>query len=127
MHKILRFYNILLGVLILVSVAGLILLLSKTSPVENRLNVILLYADIFIFLMALSSLASFYLRRMFGQRELANLHFKISVREGCLLGILGVLILLLQSKRLLTLVNAGFLTAAIIFLESFLLVHDKQS
>lgn len=127
MHKFLRFYNALLGILIVAATISLYLILTKTDPAADKLYIALFYATVFVLFSSLSTLVSYHLRRIFGQRELAILHLKISCREGCLLGILAVLMLVLQANRLLSLLNASFLSIAFIFLESFFLVHDKQS
>lgn len=127
LHKILRIYIILLGIFLLASGIGLIVILNSLDPWENRTNIFLFYLDLFFLIGSASTLLSFYLRRFFGRRELLNAHFRVSLREGAMLGLLGVTVLVLQSFRILTPINAGSIGLALVFLESFFLVHDKQS
>jgi hypothetical protein len=74
----------------------------------------------------LTTIFSFYIRRLFGRREFLNHYLSISAREGIWLGLIMVTSLYLASKNLFSWINAGFLVLAFLFLESYLLARKKR-
>ncbi|HYE22228.1 MAG TPA: hypothetical protein VD998_01415 [Verrucomicrobiae bacterium] len=116
-----------LGILLVLSLAGLTYTILKLSPDQNgTVNIAIFYTLIFLISFCSATLIGFLLRRRFGVREFLTQHLRISIRQGLWLAILITCSFLLQSLRLFSWTNSLLLAGALIFLESFFLANDKK-
>ena len=107
----------------------MIWLVTKTNPYQPQpfLYLGLFYLIAFTLSFSFAAVIGFFLRRRFGVRELAALHFTVSVRQAALIAVTAVASLVLQSFRLFSWINMGLLLLALIFLEFFFITNQKNS
>lgn len=123
MKKTIKFYTAVLYAALIASILLLALIVSQLDPTSSLFAQFLFYTDLFVFVLSLSTLFSFYLRKMIGQPEQVNNYLKTAFRQGIWFGILIVVSMILQSFGLFSLLNAVFLVIALVFLESYFLYN----
>lgn len=104
---------------------SVLILINNTSP-DRVGNILLFYFFVFCLLFCVFTVLAFYLRRMFGQRELQNLYLRLSAREGLWLTIIFVGSLFLLSHKFFSWLNAVLLVLIFVFLESYLLSKNNN-
>ncbi|MEO8065650.1 MAG: hypothetical protein ABI643_02235 [Candidatus Doudnabacteria bacterium] len=103
---------------------GLAVFSNSLGP-DRSGNVILFYFLAAVFTFSLLTLAGFFIRRRFGQRELLNHYLSQSVRQGIWFTLLIILSLFLLSKGMFSWLSGGLLVLTLFFLESYLLTKNK--
>ena len=126
MQKI-KIYIILHSICALMLLFGLFFLINSTAP--TRLGDILLFYVVSAGLtFSLTTLIGFYLRKMFGRRELISNYYSLSARQAIWFMVLVCASLFLLNQKLFTWINAGLLVLTLVFLEAYLLTkNDRQS
>ncbi|HEV8601279.1 MAG TPA: hypothetical protein VGQ87_01635 [Patescibacteria group bacterium] len=123
MRKTIQFYTAVLYAALAASVLLLVLIVSQLDPTGSTFSLILFYFDLFIFVLSLSTLLSFHMRKLIGQPEQINNYLKTGFRQGIWFAMLIVVSMILQSFGLFSLFNAIFLVVALVFLESYFLYN----
>lgn len=121
MRNRLKAFNLLLGILLVLSAIGLVLILKFLDPFRSWLSVVLFYLTLSIFAVSLATFTGFKIRDIFGQKEKAGYYFLISLRQALWFSILIISSLILQSFGLFNFLNAIILVLAFTFLESYFL------
>jgi hypothetical protein len=122
-----KIFTILLFILFIASGISLVYVVNELDPDASTVNPYLFYGAAFLTGFFLTTLLGFWARRYFGQRELLQKHFYISLRQGVWFGVLVVVALILQSFRLFTWINSLLLILALLFLEFYFLALEKKS
>jgi hypothetical protein len=104
---------------------GLFFLLTSTTP-ERLSDILLFYAVIAGLTFSLTTLIAFYLRKLFGRRELLNYYYKLSVRQGIWFTILVLSSLYLLTQGLFNWINTGLIILTLVFLEGYLLTKNDR-
>lgn len=114
----------------LLAVIGTVMLVLYTSPYLDQnpddkvmINVILLNASLFLSLTGIFTLFLFYLRRKASGNELLGAHLGVSFRQGLLLSISVIALLVLQSFRILTWWDGLLAIGAIMMVELYFLAR----
>jgi hypothetical protein len=123
LRKTIQFYTAVLYAALAASVLLLVLIVSQLDPTGSTFSLILFYFDLFIFVLSLSTLLSFHMRKLIGQPEQINNYLKTGFRQGIWFAMLIVVSMILQSFGLFSLFNAIFLVVALVFLESYFLYN----
>lgn len=125
MQKI-KIYLILLSVLLVLGLISLVLIVNTYAP-DKLSSIVLFYFLVFLTIFAAATIAGFYIRRLFGQREFLGSYASSASRQGVWLGLIFVISLLLMHNGLFTWINAALMVATFVFLESYLLTIDKSN
>ena len=121
-----KIYIILHSICALLLLFGLFFLINSTAPARFS-DILLFYAVSAGLTFSLAALIGFYVRKMFGRRELINYYYMLSVRQAVWFVILVCASLFLLNQKLFTWVNAGLLVLTLVFLEAYLLTkNDRQ-
>lgn len=123
----------ILRFIILVSLFGLLWFVFLKSPYKNQesselivLNIVIFEIILFIFLSSIFSLFLFWIRRIGLKGRVKNpemvLFGLISTRQGILLGLCAISLLILQSFNILTWWDGMLAIGAILMLELYFLV-----
>jgi hypothetical protein len=120
-----RFFVNLAWIVALVSVIGLVILLTTVSP-DSIKNILLFYLAVFGVCMSVFTLIGFYLRRLFGSRELVERYLSLSSRQALWFSLIVMISLLLSSYQLFSWINAIFLLLVFVFLESYLIAKKPN-
>ena len=124
MQKI-KLYLIFLTVILISSLIVLAWLINAYPP--EQINYLLLFYFLVALIgFALFTLIGFYLRKLFGQRELLNTYIGSAVRQGIWLALILVTALLLVHLNLFSWINATLLVMTFVFFESYLLTKNKN-
>ena len=114
----------------LIATSAVIMLVLNTSPYRNQvpddknfLNIILLQTGIFFALAGWFSLFLFWLRRKASGNELISAHLGVSFRQGLLLAVCVVILLTLQSFRVLTWWDGLLAAGAVLMVELYFLAR----
>lgn len=99
--------------------AMFLLVILKMEP-SGSLAIMMFYISLFLALMGSLSIIGLTIRVIFLKRNVIFKEVKNSFRQAILLSFLLIIVLFLQSKRLLSLWNMVFLVIALTALESFL-------
>jgi hypothetical protein len=94
-----------------------------TSPESGMVTIILYYVSIFFFLMGLSALILFLLRKWWSHNEVIFSNVKTSVRQGFLVSTFVVSLLVLSSFSLLTWWDGLILAVSFFLIELFFKVR----
>lgn len=113
-----------------IATGAVLLLLLQTSPYrsqnpgdKNFLNIILLQTSLFLALGGWFSLFLFWLRRKASGNELLSAHLGVSFRQGLLLAICVIMLLTLQSFRVLTWWDGLLAAGAVLMVELYFLAR----
>ncbi len=124
MQKI-KFFLILLTVLLALSVIALVWISNTFSP-DSTIIIVLVYFLIALFGFSISALIGFYIRKAFGQRELLNTYIYTASRQGFWMSLILVISFYLLHLGLFTWINASLLLLTFVFFESFLLMKNRN-
>ena len=124
MHKI-KLYSVFLTVLAIIFGIALIILINILRS-DNLVNLLLFYFLIAGLVFSATTVTGYYFRRRFGVRELFNLYFSQSSRQGLWFTILILTSLFLLSRDWFTWLNASFLVLTLICLEAYLLTKKNN-
>jgi hypothetical protein len=109
---------------------SVVLLVLYTSPYQNQnpdntnpINIALLQTAIFFALGGIFSLFFFWLRRRASGNEILGAHLGVSFRQGLLLSLCIVLLLTLQSFRVLTWWDGLLAAGAVLMVELYFLAR----
>ena len=121
-HKL---YSILLIVASLAFLGGLVVLINSFGP--DRLgNILLFYFLLSGLTFCLATLVGFYVRKVFGQREMLNHYFRIAARQAGWFILLLAISLFLLSRGWFSWINATLLILTLVFLESYLITKSQK-
>lgn len=121
-----RFFVNLAWIVALVSAIGLVIVLTTVSP-DSVTNILLFYLGTFGLCLSVFTLAGFYLRRLFGSRELAEKYLSLSSRQALWFSLIVLISLLLSSYQLFSWTNAVFLLLVFVFLESYIISKNQNN
>jgi hypothetical protein len=116
----------LMRFLAVASAASIAYLIIYTSPYDNErayANVALFLGSIFIFVAALSSGFLYWLRKKAFEDEIKCVHLAVSVRQGALLALSLVALLVLQVFNVLTWWDGLLAIGAIFMVELYFLTR----
>ncbi|PIZ58608.1 hypothetical protein COY23_00330 [bacterium (Candidatus Torokbacteria) CG_4_10_14_0_2_um_filter_35_8] len=118
--------NYLLGIAfstVLCAVAFIFVIFNINPEETNSLGFILFYTSLALTLVGSFTILGFILRRIVSKNEIIFAHVGVSLRQGVLLSICVIGILLLQSSRLLSLMTGGLLISSLSLMELFFESH----
>lgn len=96
------------------------LIIFNTDPNSSGRGVILIFfISLFIGLTGFFALVGFFLRLWLSKNEVIYFHLSPSIRQGILISLCVVILLALQTLRLVNIWTAGLLVLAILSLEFF--------
>ncbi len=116
----------LLFVLLILSLAALVYVLSVFTP-DMPGSIVLFYFIVAFGGFAAATLLGFQIRKLFGQREFSKNYFTQASRQGLWLSLILVISLILLRYNLFSLINAGLLVLTFVFFESYLLTKNNRS
>lgn len=90
---------------------------------QNVLGIVLLYLSLFTFFVGVFSLFLFWLRKKSYEEDLLCEHMGVSLRQGILLSLMVVVLLLLQSFRVLVWWDALLAIGAVMMIELYFLAR----
>ena len=106
----------------LLSFGSWVYVLFNINPQEtNTLGFVFFYASLGLALIGFFSLVGFGLRKVVIRKEVDFRHVYISFRQAIFISFILVVVLLLQSQRLFTWLNAIFLVVTLVALELFII------
>lgn len=112
------------------AMAGAVLLAIYTSPYQNQdpsqkivVNVVLFEVSLFFALTGFFTLFLFWLRRKATGNEVLTTHMGVSFRQGVLLALCIILLLSLQSFRVLTWWDGLLAAGAVMMVEFYFLAR----
>ena len=105
--------------------AWVLILVSIDPNTSGFIGPLIFYVALFFALVGTFSLIGFYLRVWFSRNEVIYQHVTTSFRQGILLSVALVGVLVLQSFRYLTWWSVLLFVAAVIILELFFLSQSK--
>jgi hypothetical protein len=109
----------------LLSLAALILVINYTGPDDyGVMGKIVFYAVLGLFLTGFFSLIMLFIRRKTLGEEAAGKNARLSMRQGMLLGILAVALLVLQSFRMLVWWDGLLVVAGVFLVELYFLSRN---
>lgn len=121
MLKKINFYIALLYSVAVAALTAGVIIINNVEP--GGFNLSLFYALFLFFCFSVATLAGFYLRRRFGQRELVYDYLKTAARQGLLIGVLLTAVLIMQAHNLFSPINAFALVLALSFLEAYFITR----
>ena len=115
---------------LVVGLAASVLVVMMTSPYYNQDPEAKNFAVIVVFYLSLAVLFTgvfssflFWLRKKASSKELMNVHMGVSFRQGCLLALVMVALLALQSFRVLTWWDGLLVAGAVLMVELYFLAR----
>lgn len=121
MHRLNTILGIGLGVLTLGSGIGLVLIIIGLDPAASTSNLVLFYLDLFVLVFSITFVIGYFLRQMFGARELAHKHLRQTARQSAWFGLLASVGFILLSQNFFTWWSALLFVCCLAFLESYFL------
>ena len=116
--------------LLVVGLVAIVLVITMFSPFKgqnpserNFLSIVLFYLSLCVFLTGLFSLFLFWLRNKTSSDELTQVHMGVSFRQGLFLSIILIVILILQSFRVLTWWDGLLAVGAVLMMELYFLAR----
>lgn len=97
---------------------------QNQNPIErNFANISLFYLSLAVFMTGFFSLFLFWVKKKTSSEELLQLHMGVSFRQGLLLSIIVIVILILQSFRVLTWWDGLLAVGAVLMIELYFLAR----
>ena len=90
---------------------------------RNFTNISLFYVSLFVFMTGFFSLFLFWLKEKTSSEELIRVHMGVSFRQGLLLSIIVIVVLILQSFRVLTWWDGLLAVGAVLMIELYFLAR----
>jgi hypothetical protein len=110
---------------LIISLSALVFVIHSFAP-DRTGNIVLFYALAGLLIFSMTSIAGFYLRRLFGQPEFSGSYAAGASRQGLWLSLILIISLILLRHNLFTWINGGLLTLTFIFFESYLLTRSSK-
>lgn len=114
----------------MLAVAASLSLLLLTAPYSNQdpgqklfVNIVLLNISLFISLTGIFTLFLFFLRRKATGNEVVGAHLGVSFRQGMFLALTAIILLVLQSLRILTWWDGLLAAGAVMMVELYFLAR----
>lgn len=118
-------FLISLSLLLVVALSSLIFIVIKVNPETARLGSFLVfYTSIFFTMLAGFSLAGYILRTALTRNNPLHYFATVSFRQGALIAALGVVLLVLQSLRAVSLLSVALLIFSLTLLEVAMLTRN---
>lgn len=118
-------FLISLSVLLVLALSSLIFIVVRVNPETARLGSFLaFYTSIFFTMLAGFSLAGYILRTALTSNNPLHRFATISFRQGALIAALGVVLLVLQSLRAVSLLSVALLVFSLTLLEVAMLTRN---
>lgn len=113
--------NFIRGLLVSTLIFGLLLffLTITQTPEKGIVTVVIYFISIFFFVMGLSAISGFYIRRWWQHNEVLFENVKISIRQAVLLSGFFCGILILAALRLLTWWDGVILAISFLLIELY--------
>jgi hypothetical protein len=115
---------------LLAGLAAVGAVITSLSPYQNQVslegnfrNLALFYFSLSVFLTGFFSLFLFWVKKGSSSDELVNVHMGVSFRQGLLLSIIVIVILILQSFRVLTWWDGLLAVGAVLMIELYFLAR----
>jgi hypothetical protein len=99
--------------------AALLLLTFTTSPERGPITIGLYFVSLFLFILGLSAISGFYVRRWWFHNEIIFENVKISIRQSVLFSAFIASLLALSSMRLLTWWDGVILGISFLLIELY--------
>lgn len=105
--------------------ASLVIFTGSLRPDQTG-NIVLFYILFAAFTFFFTSLAGYFLRKSWGQREKLHHYLSQASRQGLWFTLLLTLSLFLLSQGLFSWLSGGLLILTLVFLESYLLTKNER-
>ncbi len=106
----------------LVALGSLILVVYRINPEKDGIpGQTLFYISLFFFITGIATLFLFWLRRTFSKNEVVYANVGISFRQGVFVALTVLVLLILQSFRILVWWDGGIVLAGVLLIELWFL------
>jgi hypothetical protein len=118
-------YVFLVALTLLLSGGAMLLVLTRLDPFQDKLlAIVLFYLSLFFFVSSLTTLLGYVMRVLLYPHEMTLNHFNVSLRQGMILAMLVVSLLIFQSFRRLFVWDAILLFLIAFLVEIYFVAKD---
>ena len=116
-----NYRNFIRGLLVTTILFGGVVLFMTffVSPEANMVSVILYILSTGIFIFGIATILGFYIRRWWMHNEVLLSNVKLAVRQGALVAVFSMALLILSAMRLLTWWDAIILAVSFLLIELY--------
>jgi len=116
-----------IAIVFLMSAVSFYLIVNRLDPFSGgQLPLALFYLTFFFLCTSAFTLLGYGIRLIFYRKEMYFIHLNLAVRQGVLLALLALFLLLFQSYRVMTWWDSLLLVIILILLEFYFISRDRK-